>query len=172
MRTRTGPNGSADKHVREIKRKTRRKFSAEEKIRIVLDGLRGESSISELCRREGIAESLYYNWSRDFIEAGKKRLTGDTARQAMSSEVTGQKRETRDLKEAVAEQTMELRLLKNNHARQWMVFDCSLQNSASLARETSSPRLVNADVMYLINSCFRVPNCVASLCLPADTADN
>ena len=61
MRTRTGPNGSADRHVKEIKRKTRRKFSAEEKIRIVLDGLRGESSILELCRREGIAESLYYN---------------------------------------------------------------------------------------------------------------
>jgi len=77
MRTKTGPNGSADRHVKEIKRKTRRKFSAEEKIRIVLDGLRGESSISELCRREGIAEILYYNWSKDFMEAGKKRLAGD-----------------------------------------------------------------------------------------------
>ena len=106
MRTRTGPNGSADKHVKEIKRKTRRKFSAEEKIRIVLDGLRGESSISELCRREGIAESLYYNWSKDFMEAGKKRLAGDTARQATSSEVTSLKREARDLKEVVAEQTL------------------------------------------------------------------
>ena len=117
MRSRTGPNGSADKHVREIKRKTRRKFSAEEKIRIVLDGLRGESSISELCRREGIAESLYYNWSKDFMEAGKKRLAGDTARQATSSEVTGLKREARearDLKEVVAEQTLELRLLKKS----------------------------------------------------------
>ena len=82
MRTRTGPNGSADKHVKEIKRKTRRQFSSEEKIRIVLDGLRGESSISELCRREGIAESLYYNCSKDFMEAGKKRLAGDTTRQA------------------------------------------------------------------------------------------
>ena len=69
MRTKTGPNGSADKHVKEIKRKTRRQFSAKEKIRIVLDGLRGESSISELCRREGIAESVYYNWSKDFMEA-------------------------------------------------------------------------------------------------------
>ena len=114
MRTRTGPNGSADKHVREIKRKTRRKFSAEEKIRIVLDGLRGESSISELCRREGIAESQYYNWSKDFMEAGKKRLAGDTARQATSSEVTCLKREARDLKEVVAEQTLELRLLKKS----------------------------------------------------------
>ena len=110
MRTRTGPNGSADKHVREIKRKTRRKFSAEEKIRIVLDGLRGESSISELCRREGIAESLYYNWSKDFMEA----VAGDTARQATSSEVTCLKREARDLKEFVAEQTLELRLLKKS----------------------------------------------------------
>ena len=89
MRTKTGPNGSADKHVKEIKRKTRRQFSAEEKIRIVLDGLRGESSISELCRPEGIAESLYYNWSKDFMEAGKKRLAGYTTRQATSSEVTG-----------------------------------------------------------------------------------
>jgi len=78
MRTKTGPNGSADRHVKEIKRKTRRKFSAEEKIRIVLDGLRGESSISELCRREGIAESLYYSWSKEFLEAGKRRLSGDT----------------------------------------------------------------------------------------------
>lgn len=111
MRTRTGPNGPADRHVKEIKRKTRRKFSAEEKIRIVLNGLRGESSIFELCRREGITESLYYNWSKDFMEAGKKRLAGDTARQATSSEVTDLKREAHDLKEAVAEQTLELRLL-------------------------------------------------------------
>ena len=114
MRTRTGPNGSADKHVKEIKRKTRRKFSAEEKIRIVLDGLRGESSISELCRREGIAESLYYNWSKEFMEAGKKRLSGDTARQATSGEVTNLKRETRDLKEALAETLLENRLLKKS----------------------------------------------------------
>ena len=114
MRTRTGPNGSADKHVSEIKRKTRRQFSAEEKIRIVLDELRGESSIAELCRREGIAESLYYKWSKDFMEAGKKRLAGDAARQATSSEVTSLKREARDLKEVVAEQTVELRLLKKS----------------------------------------------------------
>jgi len=114
MRTKTGPNGSADKHVKEIKRKTWRQFSAEEKIRIVLDGLRGENSISELCRREGIAESLYYNWSKDFMEAGKKRLAGDTSRQATTNEVTGLKREARDLKEVVAEQTLELRLLKKS----------------------------------------------------------
>jgi transposase len=114
MRSRTGPNGSADRHVKEIKRKTRRKFSAEEKIRIVLDGLRGESSISELCRREGISESLYYNWSKDFMEAGKKRLAGDIQRQATSGEVTNLKHEARDLKEVVAEQTLELRLLKKS----------------------------------------------------------
>lgn len=114
MRSRTGLNGSADRHVKEIKRKTRRKFSAEEKIRIVLDGLRGESSISELCRREGISESLYYNWSKDFMEAGKKRLAGDIQRQATSGEVTNLKREARDLKEVVAEQTLELRLLKKS----------------------------------------------------------
>lgn len=87
------------------------------KIRIVLDGLRGENSISELCRREGIAESLYYNWSKDFMEAGKRRLAGDTARQATSSEVTSLKREAQDLKEVVAEQTLELRLLKKACSR-------------------------------------------------------
>ena len=114
MRSRTGPNGSADKHVKEIKRKTRRKYSAEEKIRIVLDGLRGESSISELCRREGIAESLYYNWSKEFLEAGKKRLSGDTQRQATSGEVTKLKHEARDLKEALAETLLENRLLKKS----------------------------------------------------------
>ena len=114
MRQRTGPNGSADRHVKEIKRQTRWKFSAEEKIRIVLDGLRGESSISELCRREGIAESLYYNWSKDFLEAGKKRLSGDTARQATPGAVVSLKREARDLKEVLAETLLENRLLKKS----------------------------------------------------------
>ena len=80
MRQKHGSNGSAEKHVKEIKRKTRRKYSAEEKIRIVLEGLRGEHSIAELCRREGIAQGLYYTWSKDFMEAGKKRLSGDTQR--------------------------------------------------------------------------------------------
>jgi len=111
MNTRTG---SADSRVRDIRRKTRRRFSAEEKIRIVLDGLRGEHSISELCRREGIAESLYYNWSKEFLEAGKKRLSGDTQRQATSGEVSNLKRETRDLKEALAETMLENRLLKKS----------------------------------------------------------
>ena len=114
MRQKHGSNGSAEKHVKEIKRKTRRKYSAEEKIRIVLEGLRGEYSIAELCRREGIAQGLYYTWSKDFMEAGKKRLSGDTARQATTSEVTDLKHEMRDLKEVVADLTLENRVLKKS----------------------------------------------------------
>jgi len=104
----------AEKVVRDIRRKTRRKHSTEEKIRIVLEGLRGEESIAALCRREGIAESLYYSWSKEFLEAGKKRLAGDTARQATSSEVKALRAETHDLKEALAEQMLENRLLKKS----------------------------------------------------------
>ena len=103
---------AADKLVRGIKRKTRKHYSAEEKIRIVLAGLRGEESIAALCRREGIAESLYYSWSKEFLEAGKNRLVGDTARQATSPEVKDLRSESAALKEVVAEQTRELRLLK------------------------------------------------------------
>ena len=84
---------AAERTVRDIRRKTRKQYSAEEKIRIVLSGLRGEDSIAELCRREGIAESLYYSWSKEFLEAGKKRLSGDTARQASSGEVKGLRHE-------------------------------------------------------------------------------
>ena len=105
---------SSERLVKDIKRKTRKIYSAEEKIRIVLDGLRGEMSIAELCRREGIAESVYYKWSKDFLEAGKQRLTGDTARAATSDEVKVLRKESRDLKEVVAEQTLELRLLKKS----------------------------------------------------------
>ena len=105
---------AAEKTVRDIRRKTRKQYSAEEKIRIVLEGLRGEESIAALCRREGIAESLYYSWSKDFLEAGKKRLAGDTARQANSGEVKALRAETRDLKEALAEQMLENRLLKKS----------------------------------------------------------
>ena len=104
----------AEKVVRDIRRATRRLFSAEEKIRIVLDGLRGEDSIAELCRREGIAQSLYYSWSKEFLEAGKKRLAGDTAREASSGEVKDLRREARALKEVVAEQALEIRLLKKS----------------------------------------------------------
>jgi len=105
---------SAEKAVRDIRRKTRKQYSAEEKIRIVLEGLRGEESIAALCRREGIAESLYYSWSKEFLEAGKKRLAGDTARQASTVEVKGLRREMRDMKELVADLTLENRLLKKS----------------------------------------------------------
>ena len=94
---------NTEKTVKDIRRNTRRKFSTEEKIRIVLDGLRGECSIAELCRREGINPNLYYRWSKVFLEAGKKRLSGDTVREANTDEVTGLKRENGDLKQAVAE---------------------------------------------------------------------
>lgn len=103
---------SAETVIKDIRRATRKQYGAEEKIRIVLEGLRGEESIATLCRREGIAESLYYNWSKEFLEAGKKRLAGDTARAATPDEVKVLRRETRDLKEVVAEQALELRLLK------------------------------------------------------------
>ena len=104
----------AEQVVRNIRRRTRKQYSAEEKIRIVLSGLRGEDSIAELCRREGIAESLYYSWSKEFLEAGRKRLSGDTARQASSGEVKDLRREMHDLKEALAEQVLENRLLKKS----------------------------------------------------------
>ena len=105
---------SGEETVRDIRRATRRLFSAEEKIRIVLDGLRGEVTIAELCRREGIAESLYYSWSKEFLEAGKRRLAGDTARSATTGEVKDLKRQAIELKEVVAEQALELRLLKKS----------------------------------------------------------
>jgi transposase len=107
-------NEPAEKIVRNIRRATRRRYSAEEKIRIVLDGLRGEESIAALCRREGIAQNLYYRWSKDFLEAGKKRLAGDTARQATSDEVRELRREAGALKEVVADLTLENRLLKKS----------------------------------------------------------
>ncbi len=105
---------AADRTVKDIRRKTRKRYSSEEKIRIVLAGLRGEDSIAELCRQEGIAQGLYYSWSKEFLEAGKKRLAGDTAREANTGEVKDLRREARDLKEVVAEQTLELRLLKKS----------------------------------------------------------
>ena len=105
---------AADRTVREIRRRTRKRHSAEEKIRIVLAGLRGEESIAALCRREGIAESLYYSWSKEFLEAGKKRLAGDIERQANSGEVKDLRREMRDMKELVADLTLENRLLKKS----------------------------------------------------------
>ncbi len=114
MRHKSRPEGSAEKTVKDIRRATRKRHATEEKIRIVLEGLRGEYSIAELCRRENIAQSLYYSWSKEFLEAGKKRLAGDTARQATSPEVNDLRREASDLKEVVAELTLENRLLKKS----------------------------------------------------------
>jgi transposase len=108
------PNRSSEQVVKDIRRATRKHYSAEEKIRIVLDGLRGEYSIAELCRREGIVESLYYSWSKEFLEAGKRRLAGDTTRAATSEEVKDLRRLAQELKEVVAEQALELRLLKKS----------------------------------------------------------
>jgi transposase len=104
----------AEQVVKDIRRATRRQFSAEEKIRIVLEGVRGEESIAELCRREGIAASMYYGWSKEFLDAGKRRLAGDTARAATSDEVRELRREAKALKEAVADLTLENRLLKKS----------------------------------------------------------
>ena len=115
MRQKSGtPNGSSEQLVKNIRRATRKHYSAEDKIRIVLDGVRGESSVAELCRREGIAESLYYSWSKEFLDAGKRRLAGDTARAATSEEVKDLRREAQELKEVVAEQALALRLLKKS----------------------------------------------------------
>ena len=115
MRQKTVPGKQpAEDVIRDIRRATRRHFSAEEKIRIVLEGLRGEESIAEICRREGIAASMYYGWSKEFLEAGKKRLAGDTARAATSDEVKALRREALSLKEAVADLTLENRLLKKS----------------------------------------------------------
>jgi len=104
----------AEKTVRAIKRATRRHFSTEDKIRIVIAGLRGEDSVAELCRKEGIHQNLYYRWSKEFLEAGKKRLAGDTAREATSGEVKDLRAQTRQLKEALAEAMLENRLLKKS----------------------------------------------------------
>jgi transposase len=105
---------SSEAAIREIRRRTRRKFSPEEKIRIVLEGLRGEESIADLCRREGIASNLYYRWSKDFLEAGKKQLAEDTVREATTDEVKDLRSENRELKEVVAEMTLKNRVLKKS----------------------------------------------------------
>jgi transposase len=115
MRQKTGSTkGPAEQVLKDIRRATRKHYSAEEKIRIVLEGLRGEDSIAELCRREGIPPNVYYRWSKDFLEAGKKRLSGDTAREATSDDVKGLRREATALKEVVADLTLENRLLKKS----------------------------------------------------------
>ena len=114
VRTVSAKQSRARETIREIGRATRRKFGAEEKVRIVLEGLRGEESLSELCRREGIAPSVYYKWSKAFLEAGKQRLVGDTKRNADSEEVQRLKRENGELKRLVAEQMLRLESFKKS----------------------------------------------------------
>ena len=108
------PKAPAEQVVKDIRRATRRHYSAEDKVRIVLSGLRGEESIAQLCRKEGIAQGLYYSWSKEFLEAGKKRLAGDTARAATSDEVRSMRGQTQALKETVADLMLENRLLKKS----------------------------------------------------------
>jgi transposase len=128
---------SADKTVRDIRRATRRRFSAEDKVRIVLEGLRGEDSIAELCRKEGINQNLYYRWSKEFLEAGKKRLAGDTVREATSDEVKGLRREAVALKEVVAELTLDNRLLS------WLLLltFCQAPQRAEIGHNNAAPAL-------------------------------
>ena len=115
MMTKSNPyKDSAEKTVRDIRRRTRRHYSAEDKIRIVLEGLRGEDSIAELCRKEGINSNVYYRWSKEFLEAGEKRLAGDTVREATTDEVKVLRSEASALKEALAESVLENRLLKKS----------------------------------------------------------
>ena len=117
------PKGSSEKTVREIKRNTRRKYSAEEKIRIILDGLRGENSIAEICRREGIHQNMYYKWSKAFLEAGKKRLMGDTMREAGTDEVKEIRQENMHLKQLVADLALEHSVLKKRSHGQRVDWD-------------------------------------------------
>lgn len=109
-----GDKDSAQKTINTIRRKARRKYSAEEKIRIVMEGLKGEVSIAELCRREGISESVYYSWSKQFLEAGKERLAGNTTREASSDEVQDLRRENSQLKELVAELALKNKIMKKS----------------------------------------------------------
>ena len=109
-----GTSSGPESVVREIKRRIRKRYSAEEKIRIVLDGLKGEASISEICRREGINPNVYYKWSKEFLEAGKKRLQGDTEREATTGDVVGLRKENDQLKALVAELSLKNRVLKKS----------------------------------------------------------
>jgi transposase len=110
-----GKKRNASSLISELKRKTRKAYNSEEKIRIVIEGIRGELSIAELCRREGIHQANYYKWSKDFMEAGKHRLNGDTMREVNTSEVQGLKGENASLKELVADLSLEVRDLKKKH---------------------------------------------------------
>ena len=157
-------NRDVDKTVRDIRRVTQRKFSAEEKIRIALKGLRAEYSIAELCRREGIAQCLYYKWSKEFLEAGKKLSSGDTERQATSGEVKDLRRETADLKEALADVLLENRLLRKARSRREATIheipcirntrDHSSRRAVAFADQTHTgqPWRLTADVLSLARS--------------------
>ena len=114
MRQKQDSREAVEKTVRDIKRRTRRHFGAEDKIRVILQGLRGEESIAEICRKEGLHQHLYYRWSKEFLEAGKKRLAGDTVREAGSDEVKALRFESMQLKEALAEAMLENRVLKKS----------------------------------------------------------
>jgi transposase len=105
---------SVEATVRDIRRKMRKKYSAEEKVRIVLEGLRGEEKIAEICRREGIHQNMYYKWSKEFLEAGKQRLVGDTRRAADNQEVQAMRSENDQLKALVAELLLKNRVLKKS----------------------------------------------------------
>jgi transposase len=107
-------SNNSEKLVKDIRRRTRKKYSSEEKIRIVLEGMRGEESITELCRREGLNQNVYYRWSKEFLEAGKQRLTGDIKREANSSEVTDLKKENGQLKRLVADIMLKIDVLKKS----------------------------------------------------------
>ena len=144
---------SAEKTVRDIRRATRRHHSGEDKIRIVLEGLRNKDSIAELCRKEGINQNLYYRWSKKFLESGKKRLAGDTAGEATSDEVRHFKAETRQLKETLAEVLIEIRLFKKRMAiriRKWFRHDNLISLHQRIrSRQVSRPRW-NQRVLGLI----------------------
>src|SRR5271169_4349597 len=115
MKQKSGPGKApAEQVLKDIRRQTRRHYSAEEKVRIVLEGLRGEEKISEICRREGIHQNMYYKWSKEFLEAGKQRLVGDTKREADSTEVNDLRSENEQLKVVVAELTLKNRVLKKS----------------------------------------------------------
>jgi len=114
MRQKQDSREAVEKTVRDIQRRTRRHFGAEDKIRVILQGLRGEESIAEICRKEGLHQNLYYRWSKEFLEAGKKRLAGDTVREAGSDEVKALRFESMQLKEALAEAMLENRVLKKS----------------------------------------------------------
>lgn len=106
--------GSAARLIREVKRKTRKRFSSEEKIRIVLEGFRKELPVSDLCRRENISTAIYYSWLKDFMEAGKARLKGDSLRDATKSEVKRLREDNNRLKELVGDQALNIQLLKKS----------------------------------------------------------